>query len=123
VDEACQLCLRTFRHLKFATEHIAICGRCAGYLNASPEPAKFAEQRLADMLARGMIRNAERDIELGEPWQQRRAQQKLADIDCQDGSTTYWPSRATPGMTSASCARSDAACCAWMALQTIAEIG
>ena len=77
----CRICLHTFKSLKFQTEHIAICTRCVGSLNRSPVPAKNAEAELAEMLARGMQRNAERDLLSDEEWKRRKAQRILADLD------------------------------------------
>ena len=62
----CRICRHTFKALKFKTEHIDICTRCVNTLNAAPEPAIKAQERLTEMLARGMRRNAERDLESGE---------------------------------------------------------
>jgi hypothetical protein len=77
----CRICLRTFNKLKFFTEHIAICGRCVNTLNESPELAKKAEERLSEMLARGMRRNAERDLTSDEEWKQRKAEKMLNNFD------------------------------------------
>ena len=77
----CRICQHTFKSLKFQTEHIDICTRCVGSLNRSPVPAKNAEAELAEMLARGMQRNAERDLLSDEEWKRRKAQRILADLD------------------------------------------
>ena len=77
----CRICQHIFKALKFQTEHIDICTRCVGTLNRSPEPAKNAEARLAEMLARGIRRNAERDLQSHEEWKRRRAQRILSDLD------------------------------------------
>lgn len=69
------------RFLRFQTEHIGICTRCVGSLNKSPEAAKNAEARLTEKLARGMQRNAERDLHSDEEWKRRRAQRILDDLD------------------------------------------
>ena len=58
----CQLCKHDFRSLRFNTEHIGICLRCVNTLNNSPEPARAAEARLGELLARGMRRNASQDL-------------------------------------------------------------
>ncbi|MDA7087121.1 HNH endonuclease [Pseudomonas sp. SA3-5] len=77
----CRICQHTFKSLKFQTEHIDICTRCVNTLNESPEPAKNAEARFAEKLARGMLRNAEHDLKSDEEWKRRKAQQTLANID------------------------------------------
>ena len=77
----CRICRHTFKALKFKTEHIDICTRCVNTLNATPEPAIKAQERLAEMLARGMLRNAERDLESGEEWKCRKARWTLDNFD------------------------------------------
>lgn len=77
----CRICLKDFNKIKFHTEHIAVCGRCVNTLNESPEPAREAELRLAEMLARGMRRNAERDLAAEEEWKRRKAQRTLDQFD------------------------------------------
>ena len=78
---SCRICLKEFKALKFQTNRIAICVRCVNTLNKSPEPAIQAQDRLADMLARGMLRNAHRDLESEEEWKRRRAQQRLDNFE------------------------------------------
>ena len=77
----CRICRHTFKALKFTTEHIGICTRCVNTLNASPDPASKAQARLAEMLARGMHRNAERDLESPEEWKRRKAHWTLDNFD------------------------------------------
>lgn len=77
----CRICLRTFKSLRFQTEHINICTRCVNTLNDSPEPAKNVEARFAEKLARGMQRNAERDLKSDKEWKRRKAQQTLENLD------------------------------------------
>ena len=50
-------------------------------MNESPEVAENAEQRVGDMLRRGIERRAVKDLEAGEPWQKRKAEKTLSDID------------------------------------------
>ena len=52
----CQLCKRDFNHLKFVTDHIKVCTRCVNTINDFSEPAIHAQNRLGEMLARGMER-------------------------------------------------------------------
>ncbi len=73
----CQLCKRESRQLKFATDHIKVCTRCVNSLNEFSEPAIHAQNRLGDMLARGVERNALRDLDAPEEWKRRRARWKL----------------------------------------------
>lgn len=80
---ACRICLKGFKALKFQTNRIAICVRCVNTLNESPEPAIQAQDRLADMLARGMLRNAHRDLESDEEWKRRRARQRLDNFEAE----------------------------------------
>lgn len=77
----CRICQHTFKTLKFQTDDIGVCTRCVNTLNNSPEPAEKAEARLADKLARGMQRNAERDLHADEAWKRHKAQRVLADFD------------------------------------------
>ena len=78
---SCRICKHTFKTLKFQTEHIDICTRCVNTLNESPEPASKAQGRLAEMLARGMRKNAERDLESEEDWKRRKARRTLDNFD------------------------------------------
>lgn len=77
----CQICLRTFKSLKFHTKHISICTRCVNTLNDSAEPAKNAQARWAEKLATGMRRNAERDLQSAKEWKRQKAQRILSDLD------------------------------------------
>lgn len=77
----CRICQHTFKSLKYQTEHIGICTRCVGTLNNTPEPAKNAEARLSELLARGMQRNAERGLNAEEEWIQRKARWTLDNFD------------------------------------------
>ena len=77
----CRICQHSFATLKFQTQHIGICTRCVNTLNESPEPAVNAEQRLAEKLARGMLRNAERDLQSVEQWKHQKAQRVQANLD------------------------------------------
>lgn len=77
----CRICHHAFNSLKFQTEHISICGRCVNTLNESPEPARNAEIRLGEKLARGMQRNAERDLYAEEEWKRLKAKKVLADLE------------------------------------------
>ena len=77
----CRICKHAFKALRFQTEHIDICTRCVNTLNESPEPASKAQARLSEMLARGMRRNAERDLESEEDWKRRKARWTLDNFD------------------------------------------
>lgn len=77
----CRICKHTFKALRYQTEHIDICTRCVNTLNESPEPANKAQARLAEMLARGMHRNTERDLESTEEWKRRKARWTLENFD------------------------------------------
>ena len=50
----CRMCLRDRRELAYATQHVNICQPCIDGLNANPEPAQYAEQRIAGLLRTGM---------------------------------------------------------------------
>ncbi len=54
-----------------------VCTRCVNSLNEFSEPAIHAQNRLGDMLARGVERNALRDLDAPEEWKRRRARWKL----------------------------------------------
>lgn len=86
----CQICKRGFNALKFETEHIGICTRCVNTLNDAPEPAKNAELRLGELLARGMLRNANIGFPATEETALTRARKEIVDFDLR-----Y--SRALPG--------------------------
>jgi predicted Zn finger-like uncharacterized protein len=77
----CRICQHEFNTLKFQTEHISICTRCVNTLNNSPEPARNSEMRFAEKLARGMQRNAERDLQSSESWIRDRANRILENLD------------------------------------------
>lgn len=77
----CQLCKRDFRRLKFVTEHIKVCTRCVNSLNEFSEPAIHAQNRLGDMLARGMERNALRDLESSDDQLRRKARWTLDNFE------------------------------------------
>jgi len=77
----CRICLRDFKRLHFKTERIGICARCVNSLNESAELAEAAQARIADMLRRGMVRNATADLDADEPWKRRRAQVTLSHLD------------------------------------------
>jgi hypothetical protein len=77
----CQLCKREFGQLKFTTEHIKVCTRCVSSLNEFSEPAIQAQNRLGEMLARGMERNALRDLESSDDQLRQRARWTLDNFD------------------------------------------
>jgi 5-methylcytosine-specific restriction endonuclease McrA len=77
----CQLCKRDFRQLKFETDHIKVCTRCVKTLNDFSEPAIHAQNRLGEMLAMGMKRNALRDLESADDWTRQRARRTLYNFD------------------------------------------
>ncbi len=77
----CQICKHTFKKLKFATDHIKICTRCVNSLNENPEPASHAQSRFADMLKRGMERNAQHDLQSNEEWKRLKAHRILNNLD------------------------------------------
>lgn len=77
----CQLCKREFAQLKFTTEHIKVCTRCVNSLNEFSEPAIYAQNRLGEMLARGMERNALRDLESSDDHSRRKARWTLDNFD------------------------------------------
>lgn len=63
--------------MKFTTDHIKVCTRCVNSLNEFSEPAIHAQNRLGDMLARGMERNALRDLESSNDQLRRKARWTL----------------------------------------------
>ena len=56
----CQLCKHDFRSLRFNTEHIGICLGCVNTLNNSQSQRARRKLASAELLARGMRRNASR---------------------------------------------------------------
>lgn len=77
----CQLCKRTFNQLRFATEHVKVCTRCVNSLNEFCEPAIHAQNRLGELLARGMERNAFRDLDSSDDWIRRKARWTLDNFE------------------------------------------
>ncbi len=91
---ACRICQHVFSSLKFQTERISICTRCVNTLNNSPEPARNSETRFAEKLARGMQRNAERDLLADEEWKRHKANKTLAGLDAAVTATLHdWITR------------------------------
>ena len=90
----CRICQHSVKSLKFQTEHIGICTRCVNTLNGSSEPARNAEERLAEKLGRGMQRNAERDLHSDEDWKRQKAKRILADLGAAVAAAQYdWITR------------------------------
>lgn len=77
----CRVCLHEYRRLYLASARLGICGRCVKTLNGNPEVAQHAEARVAELLARGMRRNAERDVEAPELWRRRKAEWTLSHFE------------------------------------------
>lgn len=71
--DTCQICKHDFSKLRFKTGRIKICTRCVNTLNEFNEPADQARGRVREMLARGMERNAQRDLESVEEWKRNKA--------------------------------------------------
>jgi predicted Zn finger-like uncharacterized protein len=69
----CQLCKREFSSVRFDTADISVCLRCVNSLNGSPQPAAAAIGRLGELLARGMQRNIERDLQSEDSFLKERA--------------------------------------------------
>jgi 5-methylcytosine-specific restriction endonuclease McrA len=70
----CQICQREFAKLRFQTEHINICTRCVNTLNDFDEPAIYAQQRIREMLSRGMLKRATTEQnEADEQWKRTKA--------------------------------------------------
>lgn len=87
----CRVCLRTFQALKFKTKHIGICGRCVSSVNAAEEPASVAMAKVAEMLLRGMERNAYKDLESPDEWKRQRARRILENLHIErDAALPNW---------------------------------
>lgn len=52
----CQICKRSQASLKFKTDHINICAECVTVLNEWSQPAYPAQERIGDLLRKGMAR-------------------------------------------------------------------
>lgn len=52
----CRICLQDSNCLKFKTEHVGVCQTCIDHLNEEVEPAQFSENRIGDLLRRGMVK-------------------------------------------------------------------
>lgn len=77
----CKVCLKVFPKLRFDTGRTAVCGRCVSMLNTRPAVAEGAQQRLGEMLQRGIVRTATAKMDEPEGWQRDRAQRELDDLD------------------------------------------
>lgn len=78
--DTCQICKHDFGTLRFKTERIKICARCVNTLNDFNEPAIQARMRIREMLARGMERNALRDLASEVEWKRRKALRTLSHL-------------------------------------------
>lgn len=77
----CQVCKRDFKRLKFVTNRIKVCVRCVNTLNDIAEPAINAQIRLGELLAKGMERNALRDLNSNEKWKHTKARWTLDNFE------------------------------------------
>lgn len=78
----CQICQREFAKLRFQTEHINICTRCVNTLNDFDEPAINAQQRIREMLSRGMLKRATTEQhEADEQWKRTKAVLTLKNFE------------------------------------------
>lgn len=77
----CQVCKRDFKRLKFVTHRIKVCLRCVNTLNDIAEPAIHAQIRLGELLAKGMERNAQRDLDSNEKWKRTKARWTLDNFE------------------------------------------
>lgn len=77
----CQICKHDFSRLRFKTERIKICTRCVNTLNEFNEPASHAQGRVREMLARGMEKNALRDVETDVEWKRNKASWTLQHFE------------------------------------------
>ena len=77
----CKVCLKAFKKLRFDTGRTAVCGRCVSMLNTRPAVAEGAQQRLGEMLQRGIVRRATAEMDEPEGWRRAHAQRELDDLD------------------------------------------
>ena len=77
----CRVCLKVVKKLRYDTGRAAICGRCLSMLNTRPEVAEGAQQRLGEMLRRGIIRRATAELDATDAWRQVRAKRELDRTD------------------------------------------
>lgn len=70
----CQICLRSYRKVRFKTEEISICGTCVNTLNDAHEPAAGAYQELAAKLERGITRRVAEDLASEEAWRRHQGE-------------------------------------------------
>lgn len=77
----CQMCKRDFKKLRFHTEDIRICTRCVNTLNESPAPASTYKKEFSEMLSRGMLRNAQKDLNSTETWKREKAKKTLENLE------------------------------------------
>lgn len=78
----CKICLRSFKHLRYRSPRICICGRCTNSLNEYKEVAEASYSAIGELLRTGMLRRAHEDSSPHAPlWRQEKAQRVLANFD------------------------------------------
>lgn len=81
----CQICLKDFKNLRFKSQRISICGRCANDLNSYNEVAEESYKAARELLLRGMLRRATRDVSSSDIplWQQQKAEHLLGNLEAE----------------------------------------
>lgn len=97
----CKICLKSYKHLRFRSPRVCVCGRCVNYLNQYRQVAEVAYAEARQMLERGMIRRAQSDLLSNQPaWIHERAARILDSTATEvDRALSGWLNRlvANPG--------------------------
>lgn len=76
----CRICLKKYKCLRFLSPRVCICGRCVNHLNQYRQVAGIAYAEARQMLERGVIRRAQRDLLYeGAEWRREKAARILDD--------------------------------------------
>lgn len=76
----CKICLKKYKHLKYRSSRVCICGRCTNDLNKYKQVADKAYHEARQMLERGILRRAQSDLFSSKPsWIHEKAAQILRD--------------------------------------------
>lgn len=78
----CKICLKDFKHLRYRSPRICVCGRCTNSLNDYKEVAEESYFAIGEMLKTGMRRRANEDSSPHAPlWRQEKARRTLANFE------------------------------------------
>lgn len=76
----CRICLQRFETLCFPSARVCICGRCTNDVNKYGQVAESAYEEARELLMRGVLRRAQRDLSTNRPaWIREKATRILED--------------------------------------------